>query len=230
MTNYEKYLVTRPLFARFDYENDIPVIRKQNIKQESLEKGSPLNFSNLAKFKSNSIILTFHHDKRLNALWNNPLNYVRKFKNCLAVLTPDFTVQPGMDIELIRMNIYKNRWLGCTWQQYGVDVIPTISWAGPETYDICFSGITPKSIVAISTIGCQKDNEKKAFLDGYNELLRRKEPSLILVYGSLIDGMKGRILPIEYREGFGLEEKYEQVSLFDLSRILDVKEGDYYGW
>ena len=106
MTNYDLYLVTRPLFAKFERENGIPVVRNIHLNVENCKS---INFSNLAKADHNSLVLMFHHDKKLNVLWNDPLKFVRKFKDCSAVLTPDFTVQSGMDLELIRMNIYKNR-------------------------------------------------------------------------------------------------------------------------
>lgn len=229
MNNYDYYLVTRPLFSHFDRENNQPVVRNIEVDEKELENGKPLNFSNLAKAKSDSIITMFHHDNKINCLWNNPLKYVNKFKRCLAVLTPDFTIQAGMDVEMIRMNIYRNRWLGCTWQQYGVNVITTVSWSTPETYDICFSGITYGAIVAISTIGCQGEKEKKIFLDGYNELLRRKRPSLVLVYGTLIEDMGGRILPIEYSDGFAQKNGYVHIPLFELSKIITLKDGEEYG-
>lgn len=229
MNNYDYYLVTRPLFSRFVRENEQPVVRSILVDEKELEKGKPLNFSNLAKCKSDSIITMFHDDKKINCLWNNPLKYVKRFKKCLAVLTPDFTIQNGMDVEMIRMNTYRNRWLGCTWQQYGVNVIVTVSWAGPETYDICFSGITYGTIVAVSTIGCLGEKEKQIFLDGYRELLKRKNPSLVLVFGTLIEGMGGRILPIEYENGFAPKNGYIQIPLIELSKIITLEDGENYG-
>ncbi|MCF0124302.1 MAG: DUF4417 domain-containing protein [Clostridia bacterium] len=226
MNNYERYLVTRPLFARFDRENGMPVIRKCNIDLSVLEEAKVLNFSNLAKHKKDSIVVMFHHDKKINCLWNNPLKYVNKFKDCLAVLTPDYTIQRTMDEEMIRMNTYRNRWLGCTWQQFGVKIIPTISWADENTYDICFSGIEYGSIVAISTLGCLKNGEQQVFLKGYRELIKRKNPSLILVFGTIIKGMKGTILPLSYSDGFLCNNEYEQLSLFNMSKIIVLREGD----
>ena len=229
MTNYDAYLVTRPLFAKFDRENGMPVIKKKNPKQMNIEQGKFLNLSNLKKANENSIILTFVDDNKLNRLWNNPLNYVSKFRGCLAVITPDFTIQKKMDLPLISSNVYKNRWLGCTYQQYGINVIPSISWAGKETYDICFSGFETNSIVAISTIGCRGKSERKVFLEDYNELLKRKSPSLVICYGGIIRGMSGRILPVEYKEGFS-NRKYEYTPLFEMSKILDLKGDEHYGW
>mgnify|MGYP003290638563 CR=1 FL=1 len=182
------------------------------------------------KGNSDSTILTFHDDEKLNKLWNNPLKYINKFRNCMAVITPDFTIQDGMDTPLIITNIYKNRWLGCTYQQYGVGVIVSVSWAGKETYDICMSGIETGAIVAVSTVGCKGDGKKKKiFLDGYNELLRRKSPELVICFGGLIEGMKGRLLPVDYQEGFGIKQHYDYVPLFELSKILDLKGDDAYG-
>lgn len=229
MFNYDLYLTIRPLFAKFGRENGQPVVRNTKLSESILSNGKPTNFSNLSRAKKDSIIIMFHHDKKLNCLWNNPLKYVHKFQKCLAVLTPDYTIQEGMDLEMIRMNTYRNRWLGCTWQQYGVEVIVTVSWSTPESYDICFSGITYGAIVAVSTIGCLKGDKKKIFLDGYRELIKRKNPSLILVYGSIIRGMSGRILPICYTDGFSNKKEYTWFPLFNLSKIITLKDDEEYG-
>ena len=59
-----------------------------------------------------------------------------------------------MNYNEIRHNVYKNKWLGKTWQNYGCKVIPTIQWCTPSTYDICFGGIEKGSAVIVSTLGC----------------------------------------------------------------------------
>ena len=101
MNNFDYYLVVRPLFSKFERENGMPVIRKINYSEKELEECEPLNFTNISKSRNKSLILMFHHDYKLNCLWNNPLKYVSKFKKCFAVLTPDFTVQASMDLEMV---------------------------------------------------------------------------------------------------------------------------------
>ena len=59
-----------------------------------------------------------------------------------------------MNINDIRFNVYRNRWIGCMLQEKGYKVIPTIQWALEDTYDICFSGVEKGSVIIISTLGC----------------------------------------------------------------------------
>ena len=81
-------------------------------------------------------------------------------------------------------NIYRSRLLGHYWQMEGIKVIPTISWAEPDTFQFCFDGIPEGSIVAISTIVVKrKEDSMRIWKDGTDEMIRRVKPSAILEYG-----------------------------------------------
>ncbi len=126
-----------------------------------------------------------------------------------------------MNINDIRYNTYLSKWVGSVWQAHGLTVIPTVGWAGPETYDICFNGIEKGSIVVISAVGSQTDY--KIFIDGFNEMKARIKPELIIVYGKLLPGMTSRFFSFSYRDCFSkidLYENLEQLQLFDLSRFI----------
>ena len=82
------------------------------------------------------------------------------------------------------------------------------------------SGIEKGSIVIISTIGCQ--NNEKVFLMGFNELKRRINPPLIIVFGEMIEGMTGTFVNYKYSDSFN--KKYEQLKLDGISNIFTIKE------
>lgn len=64
---------------------------------------------------------------------------------------------------------------------YGIKVIPTICWSDEVSYNYCFDGEPKNSIVAVSSVGTQKSNKgKELFLQGYNEMLERLEPTQII--------------------------------------------------
>ena len=113
-----------------------------------------------------------------------------------------------------------SRWLGRTWQNYGYKVIPTVAWALPDTYDLCFEGIEYGSVVAISTLGCHSNID--AFLMGFKQMMARINPSLIIVYGDMIKGMFGTFIGFKYVDGFN--RKYEQISLFN-EKVFTIMEG-----
>ena len=91
-------------------------------------------------------------------------------------------------------------------------------------YDIVFKGIERESVVMISTLGCLKN--KDFFLKGYDEMLRRIKPQLIIVVGKIVEGMTGNIIPFDYTETFSKKDEYEQLKLFEIDRILRINGGD----
>ena len=122
-----------------------------------------------------------------------------------------------MNINDIRHNVYMSRWLGKTWQNYGCTVYPTIGWALPDTYDIVFGGVERGSIVIISTLGCQ--NNEDVFLDGFFEMKKRIDPPLIIVYGDMIEGMSGRFVNYKYSDAFFKENR--QLRIEGLTQVFE---------
>ena len=85
-------------------------------------------------------------------------------------------------------NVYRSRLIGQYYQSRGIRVIPTVSWGEKETFEFCFDGIEENSIVSVSTIGVKKDAEAfKIWTDGMDELIKRKQPETILVYGGKVE-------------------------------------------
>lgn len=226
LSEYDKFKVIRP-----NPENHVidcysmPVIKRITEDELNIEKAIPLNLTNLncKKNNSNKIVVPFNYDKVLLKYWANPLKYIPKLQTALAVGTPDFSIYKNMNENEIRHNIYMNRWLGCLWQEYGILVIPTLSWADKDTYDICFSGIEAGGVVMISTLGCL--SHQKEFIEGYNEMIKRLDPSLIIVCGKIIAGMNGRFVNYDYKDWFNEKVcSFIYQKLFDISPIFKVKE------
>ena len=85
-------------------------------------------------------------------------------------------------------NVFRSRLIGQMMQDTGLIVIPTVSWAEKATFDFCFDGIEKGSVVSISTIGVKRDEAAfQIWKDGAAELMERKKPSTILVYGGEVD-------------------------------------------
>lgn len=233
LTEYDKFKIIHPLPDDTKYtKNDMPIIKKEEIDISGLSQRKILNVSNInsSKNSSNTILINFNYDNILNRIWNDPFKNIPRYQSFYAVCTPDFSIYSNMNLNEIRFNVYKNRYLGCLWQYYGIRVIPTIQWGDERTYDFCFEGVEKGSVVIISTLGCQ--NNKEFFLKGFEELKRRIEPELIIVFGKLVSGMTGKFIQYKYEESFNTKERdYEQLALFSISRIIEIKEGGeiYYG-
>ncbi len=225
LNEYEKYKVVRPVFGDCEYDAfDMPVIKKTSIECLDWNNLKVIGLQNASAKTSSkdTLVLMFSYDKRLLTLWNNPLKKIALFQGFAAIATPDFSIYPTMNTNEIRHNIYMSRWLGVTWQSYDCLTIPTIGWALPDTYDLCFSGVEKESIVIISTLGCQ--NRTSDFLNGFNEMKSRINPPLIIVFGDMIPGMKGTFINFRYTDCFCQKNKYEQMRLDGVSKIFTIKE------
>lgn len=227
----EQIKLFQPLPYGHEYDDmNMPIIKRTLIEDLELDYIKPTNFSNLsAKYNNeDSLVLMFQKDKRLEKLWNHPLKYVPLLGSARAVLTPDYSIYPAMNYDAVRNNVYRNRYLGCLWQIYRIRVIPTIQWSLPCWDDICFSGVEKKSVVAVSTIGCQEHSQD--FLRGYKEMMQRLSPALVIVYGTIIPGIYGNIFHIDYTNAFNKNKlTWEQLQLFQVSPITIIKEGEING-
>lgn len=225
LSEYEKYKVIRPIIGECEYDEfSMPVIRKTNINAINWENLKVVGMQNASPRTAdkNTLLLMFNYDKRLLSLWNEPLKKIALFQGFAAVATPDFSIYPTMNINEICHNVFMARWLGVTWQNYNCIILPTVGWALPDTYDICFSGLEYGSIVVISTLGCQE--HKKEFLDGFRQLKERISPPLIIVFGDMIDGMEGTFINFRYTDTFRSKDSYMQMSLEGISKIFTIKE------
>ena len=156
LTGFEKYKVIRPVIGDCEYDKyGFPVIRRltRDLDYENLEVRNFKCMKSLPD-NDNKLLMMFSYDKDLMRFWNDPLKRIPIMQTYAAVATPDFSIYPTMNINEIRHNIYMGRWLGRTWQNYGLSVIPTIGWALPDTYDMCFSAVENGTPVIISTLGC----------------------------------------------------------------------------
>lgn len=84
--------------------------------------------------------------------------------------------------------MFRSRLIGQFLQNAGMEVIPTISWAEAETFEFCFDGIEQGSVVAVSTIGVKNSEyAMQIWRQGMDEMIKRLNPSAILVYGGEVD-------------------------------------------
>lgn len=125
----------------------------------------------------------FLDDYKFESMWNKPYLTSKPLLNVGRALTPDFSLYLDYPRAIQIFNVYRNRWLGRYWQEQGIEVIPTVAWGDPSTFDFCFCGIPRNSIVAIGTVGINSNEAKEAFKLGFEEMMKRIEPRKLLVYG-----------------------------------------------
>ena len=148
----------------------------------------------------NYIAHFFYDDYKFIAAWREPEKYIDRLRQFKAVVSPDFSVYTDFPRALQILACYRRQWCGAYWQSLGIDVIPDVIWGDRKSYDYCFDGVPKHSTVAVSSVGVKLDKDwncdEGIFIQGYEEMLKRLEPTTILFYGDLIDGLQGNIIQI----------------------------------
>lgn len=146
----------------------------------------PIHQHYSAKNKGDKILHCFDHDYFLGRYWNQPDRYIRTLSQFEAVCSPDYSMYTDMPLAMQIYNHYRKHWVGAYWQLYGMTVYPTIGWSDEKSYDWCFDGEPVGGIVAVSSVGTQRDKEsKRLFLRGYDEMMKRLNPSWVIFCGKV---------------------------------------------
>lgn len=102
--------------------------------------------------------------------------------------------------------MFTKHWIGAYLQENGIDVIPTISWSIPDSYEWCFDGEPEGGTVAVSSVGTQKNKKtKELFILGYKEMVRRLQPETIIFYGDVPEECTENIVKIK-----AFQEKFKE--------------------
>lgn len=124
-------------------------------------------------------------DYQFERVWNKPKEYVELLKKFDCVVCPDFSVYMDMPVPMRKWNIYRSRALGHWWQEQGVNVIPNITFSGPDSYGYSFDGMPEGHTVFLSTVGVTKNKEwRELCLQGIDAAMKRIKPERVLLLGS----------------------------------------------
>lgn len=181
MTNFEN-LDKRAFCGVGRY--DIPQI--EAVKVYPHGEFIPANYAMGAKDPASKIVHCFVDDYQFVRYWNTPDKYLRILSRFAAVCAPDFSTYTDMPLAMQIYNHYRKHWLGAYWQAHGLTVYPTISWSDESSYDWCFDGEPVGGVVAVSSVGTQRDKESsRLFLRGYEEMMKRLIPEWVIFYGKV---------------------------------------------
>lgn len=159
-----------------------------------------------AEKKSKTGVHFFAADGQFERCWKDPNRYAKMLSQYNCVLSPDFSLFTSFPKVVQMWNHYRKHWIARYWQDMGLTVIPTISWSDESSFEWCFDGEPKHSIVAVSNIGCVRSNKNhELFMRGYEEMLKRLEPSLVLFYAHKIYDYPGNVRYIHFNFDKSLE-------------------------
>lgn len=195
MLNFENLKLYNPLS-----ENNFNIPKIQGVETVDADvEWIPFNYVLLNKKidKSKTGIHFFIDDYQFQRLWNNPQIYLNALSGYKYVLSPDFSMYTDMPKALQIYNHYRKHWVAAYLEQNGINVIPTICWSDNSSFEWCFDGEPHEKPVAISTVGCMKFQERiDAFMQGYEEMKRVLNPSVIICHGKIPDKISDEVIRI----------------------------------
>lgn len=145
----------------------------------------------------NAGIHFFIDDYQFERVWNDPKKYVEILRPYDCVLTPDFSLYLDMPMPMKIWNVYRSRQMGAFWQDEGLTVIPTVSWAEEATFEFAFRGIPQGSLVAISTVGVMRDaTARDIWQAGTAAMIEAIKPAGIIAYGAEMPEFDYKGIPI----------------------------------
>jgi len=136
----------------------------------------------IAKAGPDDAVHFFLDDYRFETVWTKPERGLSRIQSVGSALTPDFSLWRDMPLSMQLWQVYRSRWCGAWLAEHGIRVIPTISWSTSASYPFAFAGIAGGSVVAVSTVGIQKQ-DMWLFEAGYAAMVGALWPSLVLFYG-----------------------------------------------
>lgn len=141
----------------------------------------------------------FLDDYQFERVWLRPSENLERLRKFKFVCSPDFSLYTDHPNAVQLFNHYKKHWVSAYWEKQGLTVIPTICWSDNKSYEWCFDGEPKKSIVAISTKGTQGDSlAKERFYAGYYQMMKRLEPTQIMLFGKNPGALDGNVVEMGY--------------------------------
>lgn len=187
--------------AQFDGYYDIPFV---NSSMDIHLPSKFVSYSKLNKEECDDYTYCHFYQKDYtfdgkHGIWNSLIQNIqfargfnlKKLSKVYAVICPDFSTYYDMPRIFQIWNVYRSRAVGCSLEKLGYRVIPNVRWTDKKSYEYSFLGLRKNSVVAVSTLGCLRASvDKKFFFPGLVELIKRVQPSCIIIHGSLSNELK----------------------------------------
>lgn len=136
----------------------------------------------------------FEDDCCFERIWRNPNRYLPILQRYKGVILPDFSVYRDMPFVMQLWNIYRSRAIGVWLQSKGIKIIVNVRYGDRRTYHCCCDGISKHCVIAIGTHGTIKNKyDRSCFCKGLEVVVKRLEPTAIIIYGTAPDSIFGSL-------------------------------------
>lgn len=168
----------------------------------------PFHMAKTIKDPENHWFHFYEDDYQFERFWNRPSQYLQLLKGFAGGISPDYSMYLTMPRSQQIWNCWRNRAMAYFLQNNGLRIIPNAGWSDADSLEWAFDGLPSNSVLSITTQGCMgKDYVcRQSLLNGLHELVRRKHPEKLIVYGSFPEAWRDRFpMPIAIFSTFSQE-------------------------
>lgn len=172
-------------YLRVDNQTKVPIIDRYEVSETLPARMVPFHEA-MCSTQTNfdAIVHFYEHDFQFMRLFRAPEKYVSQLQKYKYVISPDLSQYIEMPHYRRFANNCDNKAMAQYLQGQGVNIIANVTWSLPDSYDYCFAGIPENTVIAINSNGVNAYPDSKYFWHrGYEEALRRLNPSRIIRYG-----------------------------------------------
>lgn len=139
----------------------------------------------------------FTSEKNFNRLYVNFKEYEEILKRTKGIISADFNLYRNYPEHMLIDNCRYNRSVDYVLQQAGIPMIPTAGFAGESSWEWCFDGLPKSSTVAVTTNTLYDKEAHRLFVGGINVMVKKIQPTAIVVCGKCPDWMEKRFPEIQ---------------------------------
>ena len=174
---------------------DIPALRPEKYKPVEFIDFSRASGCRDYEGKAVHFFLDDYQFERIWTKFERNINMLCKFD---SVLTPDWSMFTDWPVIVQIWNHYRKHYIGAYLQMLGQIVWPSICWSDKKSFEWCFDGEPVGGCVAVSSVGTQmRSDTRQAFMYGYDAMLERLKPEVILFNGKVPSECRGNIVKID---------------------------------
>lgn len=120
---------------------------------------------------------------------------------------PDFSVYKNFPKALQIYNVFKSRVIAAYYTSKFMTVIPNVTWSDYDSLEWILDGLPKHSVIALSSNGVLNKNVLDDFINTFNEVVRRLEPTNIVFVGSVPKELKSDKRIIQFESHLQLMKK-----------------------
>lgn len=148
--------------------------------------------------KPGTCVTFFNYDYVIERFGRAPEKYLPTLAKYGCAAEPDLSLKVNSPLATQIANTFRNHALAFTMLEYGIHVIPSMSWSTPQSFEFCFDGHERGGAVMVSTLGVYNDERSFMYFQrGFKEMLSRISPDALIVIGDaskkLIDLMPNQL-------------------------------------